>query len=293
MGRYRQGETVKNIFRYDDYRAFLRDFFSEQKEIRKSFTQRSFARKAGFSSHSFCPLVIKGKRRLTGDSVERIIGALPLRADAAIYFRALVKYNHSSSADAKQELFGRLREIREKTKFSRLDRKAYPFFDKWFYPVVRALAAYSDWGGDYRKLARMVEPQITVEEARTAVTALVSAGMLIQEGADRFRVQANKITTADIPAMVRNKNRRDILLQCINNTEAMTPEQRYLAYTTLTTGEKTYKKITDYLDTVRQKVIDMVMADEQSERVYELVFNVVPFSTKYGRAVRGGQSHAD
>jgi len=281
MGRYKQGETPNNIFRYDDYRKFLKDYFEEQKKIRKVFTQRFFAQKAGFNSHSFCPLVIKGKRKLTAESKEKIICAIPLKADAAEYFRILVKYNHAATAEEKQEYFNRLNVLREKTKFSRLDKIAYPFFDKWYYPVVRAVAAYSDWGGDFRKLAKMVLPPISVEQARAAVEALVGAGMLIPEGASQYRVHANKLTTEDIPSIVRNKNRRELLQQCIYNTELLPPEKRYLAYSTLATSEKTFKKIQEYLDSVRKNVIDMVMADENNEVVYELVFNVVPFSEKY------------
>jgi uncharacterized protein (TIGR02147 family) len=281
MGRNRLSRTLKNIFRYDDYRSFLADYFEEQKATGKSFSHRLFAQKAGFASHSFCPLVIKGERSLTGDSIEKIIRALPLKDKASDYFRALVQYNQTKSFDVKRDLFEQLELLRDKTRFSKLDKKAYPFFDSWYYPVIRALAAYSDWAGDYRKLAKMVKPQITADEARTAVAALVLAGMLVKVNETLYRVHSKKITTADVPAIVRNKNRRDILQQCIGNSEEMTPDERYLAYTTLATTEKTYKKIAEYLDGVRENVIDMVMADEGNDRVYELVFNVVPFSEKY------------
>jgi uncharacterized protein (TIGR02147 family) len=210
-----------------------------------------------------------------------------MKPDAADYFRTLVEYNQSGSGSEKQAHFERLEQIREKTKFSKLDKKAYPFFDKWYYPVIRVLAAYSDWDGDFRKLAKMVHPRLTVEEARSSVQALVAAGILTQESPTRYRVTTNKISTAGVPGIVRNRNRRDILQQCINNTEIMSPDERYLAYTTIATSEETYKKITAYLDSVRENVIDMVMADERNEKVYELVFNVVPFSEKYANGKTG------
>jgi uncharacterized protein (TIGR02147 family) len=288
MGRNKLSTTVKNVFRYDDYRAFLADYFEEQKTIGKSFSHRSFAQKAGFSSHTFCPLVIKGERSLTDDSAEKIIHALPLKDKASEYFRTLVRYNQAKSSDEKRNLFENLEVLRDKTKFSKLDKKAYPFFDAWYYPAVRALAAYSDWAGDHRKLAKMVRPQITVDEARTAVSALVSAGMLIKESETVYRVHSKKITTADVPAIVRNKNRRDILQRCISNSESLTVDERYLAYTTLATTGKTYKKIAEYLDKVRENVIEMVIADEGSDTVYELVFNVVPFSEKYQNVKQEG-----
>ena len=293
MGRHRLSTIVKNIFRYDDYRSFLADYFEEQKAAGTSFSHRSFAQKAGFSSHTFCPLVIKGQRSLTDDSTEKIIRALSLKDKAPDYFRALVKYNQAKTADGKRDLFEQLELLRDKTRFSKLDKKAYPFFDAWYYPVVRALAAYSDWAGDFRKLAKMVKPPITADEARVAVSALVSAGMLIQESETLFKVHSKKITTADVPAIVRNKNRRDILQQCTSNAEAMSPDERYLAYTTLATTGKTYKKIAEYLDGVRENVIEMVMADEGTDRVYELLFNVVPFSEKFNNAKQEGKTDAE
>jgi uncharacterized protein (TIGR02147 family) len=281
MSRYKIGETIKKIFSYDNYRSFLNDYFSEQKTLRKAFTQRFFAQKAGFNSHNFCPLVIKGVRNLSLESIEKIVEAIPLKGIAADYFRVLVRYNQAESFDDKQEEFKHLKALREKTKFHRLDDGSFPFFSRWYMPVVRVLAACSNWGGDFRKLAQMVYPPITMDEARSAVKDLVEIKLLIDKGNGRYALSADKLTTEGMPPIIRNKNRHEILLQSIYNTEALPPDQRYLAYSTLGTSEKTFKKITEYLDTVRLNIIDMVMADDTVEKTYELNINMVPFSSRF------------
>ena len=97
------GEVVKRIFEYDNYRFFLRDFFKEQKRLKAAFSHRFFARRAGFSSSSFCAHVIEGKRNLTADSLRRMLKGLGLSGRPATYFESLVHYNQARTAEDRDE----------------------------------------------------------------------------------------------------------------------------------------------------------------------------------------------
>ena len=57
------------IFRYADYRSFLRDYFVSQKKAIPGFSYRLFAQKAGFASPAFFKLVVDGKKNLSKESV--------------------------------------------------------------------------------------------------------------------------------------------------------------------------------------------------------------------------------
>ncbi|HAJ79861.1 MAG TPA: hypothetical protein DCO75_08820, partial [Fibrobacteres bacterium] len=54
------------IYEYEDYRSYLRDFFSAQKKSNKNFTHRYFAKMAGFSLSSFCLHVMAGRKNISG-----------------------------------------------------------------------------------------------------------------------------------------------------------------------------------------------------------------------------------
>lgn len=90
-----------NLFDYKDYRAFLKDWFVASKKLSRSFSHRSFAKKAGFQTSNFLMLVIKDQRNLTEQSLEKVIQGLELNKQEQDFFRNLVFLNQSSSHDDK------------------------------------------------------------------------------------------------------------------------------------------------------------------------------------------------
>lgn len=54
-----------SIYKYDDFRMFLKDKYEEMKQIDPSCSARNFARKAGFTNPGFLNDVIKGRRNLS------------------------------------------------------------------------------------------------------------------------------------------------------------------------------------------------------------------------------------
>src|SRR5438270_803345 len=71
----------KTIFEYDDYRKFLRDYFTARKEKNSHFSFRLFARIAGFKAHSFVILVLQGKTDLSEGSVDKFLKGLKLHRE--------------------------------------------------------------------------------------------------------------------------------------------------------------------------------------------------------------------
>ena len=53
------------IFKYDNYREFLKAVFEYKKQSDRSFSIRNFARLAGFKAHSFVVGILQGKKDLS------------------------------------------------------------------------------------------------------------------------------------------------------------------------------------------------------------------------------------
>ena len=70
---------MADLFKYLDYRHFLKDHYREQKEKKGSvFSFRSFARQAGLRSPNFLQLVMEGKRNLGPDGIKGFAKALDM-----------------------------------------------------------------------------------------------------------------------------------------------------------------------------------------------------------------------
>ncbi len=85
------GNQLKPIREYKDYRVYLRDFYHSKKAANPSYSYLLFARKAQLRSPNYLKLVIDGLRRITEDKIDHFIRGAGLTGADAAYFRDLVE----------------------------------------------------------------------------------------------------------------------------------------------------------------------------------------------------------
>lgn len=204
--------ALENLFNYDDFRKFLNDYFIEQKKLQVIFSHRFFAAKAGFSSSSYCLNVIRGRFKLTSNSIDKIAKAIDLEPLQKNFFEALVKYNQAEQIDKRESAWEKIASIRKQIKTSPITTREQAYFSKWYNPVIRELVVNSNWDGDYIKLARLVEPQISTDEARNAVKNLLEWGLIHEttiNGKIQYTETSQLLDATQIPPILLRQIRRD------------------------------------------------------------------------------------
>lgn len=279
---------MQSIFEYDNYRRYLADYLGWQRSSNRKFSLRFFAMKAGFSSHSFLDNVIQGKRNLTLESMRKVAKFLRLGRKETAYFQHLLLYNQAKTYQEREESLREMGKIRKTIAFYRVQEDQYAYYAQWFLPVLRELAVYSEWKGDYRKLAEMVRPAITAEQARQGIKTLVDIGLLRAEGKDGYTQTERVVTAEDVPGYIFREVRTQYLLRGIEAAEMLPAHQRHVAYSVLAMSRRTYDEITRLLDEERKKALVLASEDEQVDGVYGLSIQVFPLSgTLRGKASGG------
>lgn len=277
--------ALEHLFDYDDFRKFMQDYFEEQKKMRSVFSHRFFAAKAGFSSSSYCLNVIRGRFNLTPKSIEKISKAMDFEPLQKEYFEALVQYNQAQQVDERDQAWKQILQIRKQIEFTHVTTREQAYFSKWYYPVIRELAADSQWHGDYRVLARSLTPQITTEEARDAVKNLLEWGLLRKLDDGRFVQTSQMLDAAEIPPIALRQIRREYIQHAIGAVESVPKDERFAAFTTLAMSESSYNYAVDVLEEARKKIIARASNDTNVERVYEMMLVAFPMSKKVGKEV--------
>jgi uncharacterized protein (TIGR02147 family) len=275
-------QILQMIFEYDDYRLFLQEYFAAKKLENPSFSQRYFAKKAGFNAHNFCTLVMQGKRNLAIDSIQKIIKALGLKGKAGTYFENLVYLNQAITLANKEHYFERVKKIGGKTKFYQLHKAQFFFYEKWYYPVVRELLAHTECDRDFAALAKLVRPAITAAQAKEAVELLVRTGMVTSGLSGRYCLTNEFVSSERVPEFIKKKARRDVLLKGIETIDTIEPKEKYAAYSTITMSKGLYGEVRELLDETREKILSLVAEDKTPDEVYEVVFQVFPVSNMKG-----------
>jgi uncharacterized protein (TIGR02147 family) len=279
--------ALEHLFDYDDFRKFMQDYFEEQKKMRSVFSHRFFAAKAGFSSSSYCLNVIRGRFNLTPKSIEKISKAMDFEPLQKEYFEALVQYNQAQQVDERDQAWKQILQIRKQIEFTHITTREQAYFSKWYYPVIRELAADSQWHGDYRVLARSLTPQITTEEARDAVKNLLEWGLLRKLDDGRYVQTSQMLDAAEIPPIALRQIRREYIQHAIGAVESMPKDERFAAFTTLAMSESSYNYAADVLEEARKKIIARASNDTNVERVYEMMLVAFPMSKKVGKEAEG------
>lgn len=279
--------ALEHLFDYDDFRKFMQDYFEEQKKMRSVFSHRFFAAKAGFSSSSYCLNVIRGRFNLTPKSIEKISKAMDFEPLQKEYFEALVQYNQAQQVDERDQAWKQILQIRKQIEFTHITTREQAYFSKWYYPVIRELAADSQWHGDYRILARSLTPQITTEEARDAVKNLLEWGLLRKLDDGRYVQTSQMLDAAEIPPIALRQIRREYIQHAIGAVESMPKDERFAAFTTLAMSESSYNYAVDILEEARKKIIARASNDTNVERVYEMMLVAFPMSKKVGKEAEG------
>ena len=275
------------IFAYEDYRSYLRDFFVLQKKSIKGFTHRSFAKLAGFSSSSFCLHVIEGRKNLSGESIQKLKTALGLEGAAARYFEALVQYNQAKTLHDREYHFSELNKIRRNTLFYRVNKHQFILYSEWYFSVIRELAVYSDWNGDFRRLGSMVVPPLSAEKAKKALDSLVDAHLLIYNEDGTLRQNSRVVSAEGAPAVVVNKLKKEFMLKGIEAEEKFRKPAKYSSSATLSMSMRNFEKAKVMIDEVRQQLLAMAMNDDEVDQVFQVNFQMFPLSgpVKKGKVV--------
>ncbi|SHM99323.1 TIGR02147 family protein [Fibrobacter sp. UWR3] len=279
--------ALEHLFDYDDFRKFMQDYFEEQKKMRSVFSHRFFAAKAGFSSSSYCLNVIRGRFNLTPKSIEKISKAMDFEPLQKEYFEALVQYNQAQQVDERDQAWKQILQIRKQIEFTHITTREQAYFSKWYYPVIRELAADTQWHGDYRVLARSLTPQITTEEARDAVKNLLEWGLLRKLDDGRYVQTSQMLDAAEIPPIALRQIRREYIQHAIGAVESMPKDERFAAFTTLAMSESSYNYAVEVLEEARKKIIARASNDTNVERVYEMMLVAFPMSKKVGKEAEG------
>ena len=133
--------NVKPIVEYQDYHAFLSDYY-EQRKRTSAFSWREFAKIAGFVSPSYLKMVCEGKTNLSKVTMGRVADAIGLAGHEVDYFEAMVQFGNAKTDDVKKKFLEKMQSIAFDHKVRIVDKDAFEYYDSWKNPVVRELAPF-------------------------------------------------------------------------------------------------------------------------------------------------------
>jgi uncharacterized protein (TIGR02147 family) len=276
---------MKPVISYLDFREYLRDFYLEKKKT-AGFSFREFAKIAGFSSPVFIKLVIDGKANLAQSSAAKLCNAMGLKNNERHYFKNLIKFGQAKTIEDKVHHLEKLKSFHSSVSVCGLADEQFEYFSKWYHPVIRELVTMVKFDGDFDKLAALVNPPITGNEARESIELLQKLNLVENDENGKFIATSRFLTTDGMNTgtlAVRNTQKTMAQLAA-RAIDVMPSENRDISGVSISISDKSLPAIREELQKCRRRIFEIAAADKECDTVYRLNLQLFPLSGKVPEA---------
>lgn len=264
------------VYRYFDLREFLHDDFAERKARNPSYSLRAAAAKLGINSGTMVR-IMQGKRNVGRNLLPRFIAYCGLRTKEAEYFRHLASFSRARTEQARMNAYRRMLELR-RGRTKEVSRHCHAFYEEWYITALREVLRIHRFEGDYHRLAAMLEPPITVHEARRAIQVLLQLGFIVKSG-KHYEVREADITTGERwEGAAIHRFQQQTIRKALEALERFPKEQRDMSTMTMCCSPEGFRRVRELLKRTRQELSRIEEADRHADRVYQINLDCFPLS---------------
>jgi uncharacterized protein (TIGR02147 family) len=281
-----------DVFRYQDYRAFLAAFYTLRKSSGLSY--RRFSATVGLGAPNYLKLVIDGKRNLSPTMAARFAEACKLQGESSEYFCLLVQFNQSRTDEERNARREQL------VRFARY-RQAQPvevaqadYHATWYIPVVRELVACPLFVGDSAWVARALRPEISEKQAEHALEVLERLGFLERDAAGRYCQTSRAVSTGDQASGLHIRNyHAEMMKRATAAMETVPAREREISSLTLSVSPALLEEVARRVNSLRDELVRLCDAELSPSKVVQLNLQLFPVSHDLTTLVPPAQASSD
>jgi uncharacterized protein (TIGR02147 family) len=276
---------MPDLLAYQNYREYLKEYYAEQKRLKRNFSYRAFSKKAGINASAFLYYVIKGQRNLTKSSITQITKAIGMGREDAEYFENLVFFNQAVTIPEKTSYYNRLLRARKPRQIEKVKRDNFAYYARWYHSVVRELVTLVDFGQDFRLLGQCAVPPISAKQAQESVALLLRLGFIAKDGKDGYRQTDSVIATwsEGVDVITIEKFQQEMLELARRSFAAFPRAERLNASTTLNISRETFEFFKTKTREFRTELLELARLDPKPDGVYQFTFNLFPIGRCHGK----------
>jgi uncharacterized protein (TIGR02147 family) len=268
---------MDSIYRYSDYRIFLREWFESEKLHRSALSYRWLGGKLGVDGAALVR-VFRQERHLHEKHVPTLCQVLKLGKREAEYFGILVLFCKARSPQEVRTHFERLMALRD-VGARELEAEQYEYYRRWQNSALRALLSFLPFEGDWEALGHRLEPPLTAKETQSCIETMCHLGLLRRNEAGSFEPTDPVISSGD---SWKTFAVRDFQLQTIELAARSLlrhpRERRDISTLTLSLPAERLEDLREMLREFRGRVLKWAAAQEPHDGVWQLNLQLFPLT---------------
>lgn len=250
-----------NVYRYDDFRVFLKEMFAWKKAQDGEYSYRRFAKEAGISNPGYLLDVIVGKRTLSDNAEKKTAAAFGLNEAEGEFFGLLVDFGQSKQDARRQEIYREILYRRNRSRFARVSPRLVKYYQDFHYPLIYSALQCFEFRGDYEAFGAAFDPPIAPAALKKYIRELCEWEVVKQGPDGRYRAtEAFVEPPATLGALVRRLN-REWILQAAESLFRYGPDDRHVSTLLLSVSEEARKRLQGEIERFRREALAIVSAD--------------------------------
>lgn len=266
---------MKQIFDYDDYRDYIRDFYLERKKQNARYSYSVLGTTIGLNaSHVFC--LVEKKRDLPIRCVPAIKKLLGLESRAAAYFDLLLAASRTKSEETRSEIMAKASLLKDiKKRF--LETRELEYLSQWWTAVIRAVIEVNQGKIDIKKIAHSLEPSISEEQARESIQLLQDLGFIKPINEKRVSLTESHLTIGGEERANAIRNfQAEVMKVGARSLREIPPENRDISTLTMPVDQQCFEDIKKMLQEFRKEVQIRVDKCRHPSRVMQMNLALFP-----------------
>ena len=269
---------MPDVFAYNDYRSFLRDWFDWKKGSNPRFSYRVLAEKVGFKSAGFFTQLLQGKTTMSLDLAHRFAECMGLDRRETEFFQAMVLHNQARSLVEEKRHLDRMMELRPEA-LQRLARDRSEFLEQWHHIAVWQLLEAVEVRQDPSRLAASLVPAVETAEVERSLSLLERLGMARRDSDGRWRQLDPILSVAgEIPNSVTRRFYLSINKLAAESHDRFERDERLLSWVTLAISDKKREEIVQEVRAFRRHLVELARRDDKPQDVHQLLIQLFPLS---------------
>jgi uncharacterized protein (TIGR02147 family) len=275
--------SLPSVFAYNDFRAYLRDYYQLRHEQDSCFSKAAICRQLGLpNSRSYFQDILNGKF-LSPVKIPLLITMLGLSKEEANYFRVLVNFNQATADPQERELlFEQLVRLNH-TPTRIVEPQLYAYYRQWHHSAVRAVLGVIDFVDDYKQLAKSLAPPLTIRQAKESVALLLSLGLIAKNEEGLHKPTDSVISTG---RFAQSELVRQYQQHCLDAAKqvllANRKQPQRMITKMLSVSAEGYGRIAQKIEQFNAEITSIVHNDgARADRVCQLSIVLVPLSNTH------------
>ncbi|MEK6577933.1 MAG: TIGR02147 family protein [Bdellovibrionota bacterium] len=161
-----------NIFKYHDYREFLKDWLAYKKASQSGFSLRYLAGKSGLGA-GYLSMVNNRTRNLSSKALTKLIPPLGLEPRERPFFELLVKLGDADSQEERLSALDRMKKFSTYRKNNSSESEVFQYLTHWYYVAIREMTALPEFKTNPSWIASQLNCKVSIPEIEKALKFLI------------------------------------------------------------------------------------------------------------------------